>query len=99
MDAITKQFRTTLPHVYGKKKHVHNSSNNPPKVSERERFRKRERRERHFPKILGSGASRERLLYIYIYIYIYIYVYIQQKHAKRQISCKMYENMHICACR
>ena len=32
MDAITKQFRTTLPHVYGKKKHVHNSSNNPPKI-------------------------------------------------------------------
>ena len=32
MDAITKQFRTTLHHVYGKKKHVHNSSNNPPKV-------------------------------------------------------------------
>jgi hypothetical protein len=28
----------------------------------------RERQERHFPKILGSRASRERLLYIYIYI-------------------------------
>jgi hypothetical protein len=59
--------------------------------------------ERHFPKILGSRASRESIIYIYIYIYIYIfyiyYVYIQQKHAKRQISCKMYENMHICACR
>jgi hypothetical protein len=66
--------------------------------AERERFREREHRERHFPKILGSRASWERLLYIYIYIYIY-YVYIQQKHAKKQISCKIYENMHICACR
>jgi hypothetical protein len=32
MCAITKQILTTLPHVYGKKKHVHNSFNNPPKL-------------------------------------------------------------------
>jgi hypothetical protein len=30
-----------------------------------EHFREQER---HFPKILGSGASREHLFYIYIYI-------------------------------
>jgi hypothetical protein len=34
--------------------------------AEQERFRKQERREHHFPKILGSGASQERLFYIYI---------------------------------
>ena len=48
-------------------------------------FGERECRECHFPKILGSGASRERLLYIYFYIY---YVYIQQKHAKDKLAAK-----------
>jgi hypothetical protein len=43
----------------------------------RERFRKRERRKRHFPKILGSEASGKRLLYIHIIFYIYC-IYIQK---------------------
>jgi hypothetical protein len=66
------------------------------------------RRERHFQKILGSEASQNHLLYIYIYIYIYIYNFIyiafilkkkkkkKKKHAERQISCRMYENIHVC---
>jgi hypothetical protein len=40
-------------------------------------FQKRERRKRHFPKILGSEASGKRLLYIHIFFYIYC-IYIQK---------------------
>jgi hypothetical protein len=55
-----------------------------------ERFRKRECQKRHFPKISEVGVSD-----IYIYIYIYI-TFILKKHAERQISCRIYETMHIC---
>jgi hypothetical protein len=53
----------------------------------------REHRERHFQKILWSEASRERLFYIYIHIYIAL---ILKKHAKRQISCRIYDIMKTC---
>jgi hypothetical protein len=49
----------------------------PEAGAKRERFRKRERRKRHFPKILGSEASGKRLLYIHIIFYIYC-IYIQK---------------------
>jgi hypothetical protein len=44
---------------------------------EQERFRESESRECHFPKILGSGASRE------CYIYIYIYAFILKKNMSK----------------
>jgi hypothetical protein len=60
----------------------------------RERFRKRERRKRHFSKILGSEASGKRLLYIYIYIYIYFFflyiycIYIQKNMYKDKLAAE-----------
>jgi hypothetical protein len=51
-------------------------------------FRKPEGGKPHFPKILRSEASRKRLLYI-----LCLY---SKKHAERQISCRIYENKHIC---
>jgi len=59
----------------------------PESEAEWERFSEQER---HFPKILGSEASWEHLLYIYIAI-------ILKKNAERQISCRIYKNLHICA--
>ena len=82
---------------------VYYHANHPPRAmlpgagAERERFREAERRERHFPKFLGSGASRERFIYIYIYIFLYIYcIYIKKKHVERQISCRIYDIMKTC---
>jgi hypothetical protein len=56
--------------------------------TKQERFRKRERGKHHFPKILGSEA-------FVIYIYIYILHFTFKKHVERQISCRIYEHMHI----
>jgi hypothetical protein len=56
--------------------------------TEWEHFRESESRECHFPKILGSGASRER--------YIYIAFIFKKKHVERQVSCRIYDIMKTC---
>ena len=55
--------------------------------AEREHFREQERWERHFPKILGSRASRERLLNMYIYI-IYMTFIFNKNMQKNKLVAK-----------